>query len=111
MRRRPKGTGLGGTDYRDGALERIRESHLLLSHGYFAGSVYLAGRGVEGMLRALIWLSDAELRRRQKSLETGHDLRELLTAVRDLGLLRPDGRDELEAAVQRVGRLWVNNLR
>ena len=49
---------LGGADYRDGALERLQESEMLLVAQSFAGSVYLAGRSVEGMLRALIWRRD-----------------------------------------------------
>ena len=45
-------------------------------------------------------------------MDTGHDLRELLAHVRDLGLLDADRRDErFAAAVQRVGRLWFNNMR
>ena len=64
------------------------------------------------MLRAVIWDRDAAVRRGARSLDTGHDLRELLAHVRDLGLLDADRRDErFAAAVQRVGRLWFNNMR
>jgi len=85
---------------------------MLLVAQSFAGSVYLAGRSVEGMLRALIWRRDVGIQQGKKSLETGHDLRELLVYVRNLGLLRAEGRDEeFEARVQRVGRLWSNDLR
>jgi hypothetical protein len=64
------------------------------------------------MLRAVIWMSDADFRQGKKSLDTGHDLRQLLTAVRDLGLLRSHDEDaNLQASVQKVGRLWYNNLR
>jgi hypothetical protein len=103
---------LGGADYRDGALERLQESEILLIGQSFSGSIYLAGRSVEGMLRALIWRRDVGIRQGKKSLETGHDLRELLVYVRNLGLLRAEGRDDrFEAKVQRVGRLWSNDLR
>ena len=102
----------GGADYRQGALERLNESQILLRESYFGGCVYLAGRAVEGMLRAVIWTTDIEIQQGKKSLETGHDLRQLLAIVRDLGLLHDGGRDdELEVHVQTVGRLWMNNLR
>lgn len=68
----------GGTDYRDGALERLRESEMLLVAQKLAGSIYLAGRAVECMLRALIWRRDVDVQRGRKSLDTGHDLVQLL---------------------------------
>jgi hypothetical protein len=107
-----KSPGFGGDDYRRGALERLQEAETLLGKEQFSGSVYLAGRGVEGMLRAVIWINDPDIRRGRKPLATGHSLPELLTLIRNLGLLRGDGRDEaFEASVQRVGRLWFNNMR
>jgi hypothetical protein len=44
----------GQKHYREGALERLDEASLLLRAQQFAGAIYLAGRAVEGMLRALI---------------------------------------------------------
>jgi hypothetical protein len=46
---------LGGSDYRSGAHDRIEESRLLMLGNRFGGSVYLAGRAVESILRATIW--------------------------------------------------------
>jgi hypothetical protein len=110
----PKGARkLGFATYRDGALERIGEAYHLLRAEHFAGAIYLAGRAVEGMLRALIWRNDLHVQFGQ-TLETGHDLREMLKLVRNLGLLHEsstDERDQLEVQVVRVGRLWYNNLR
>lgn len=59
------------------------------------------------------WQSDSEGRRpAAKSLDTGHDLGQLLTNVRNLGLLRAAGPgDPLTAHVQHVARLWYNNMR
>ena len=112
MSKKPKGSEFGGTDYRDGASERLREAQLLLSQEHFAGSIYLAGRGVEGMLRAVIWICDPEIQQGKKSLETGHDLRRLIALIRDRGLVSPGGRDdELSAAIQHISRLWTNDLR
>lgn len=103
---------LGAESYRHGALERLAEAFLLLRAEKLAGGVYLAGRAVEGMLRAIIWRAEPEVQQGKKSLETGHDLRLLLTKVRNLGLLRHgDRNDELDEQVQHVGRLWFNNLR
>jgi hypothetical protein len=103
---------MGEADYRKGALDRIGESYILLRAEAFGGSVYLAGRGAEGALRAVLWKADSEIQQGKKSLDTGHDLRRLLTNVRNLGVLHAGGPDDpLVAAVQRVARLWYNNMR
>jgi len=104
---------INGDDYRKGALERLVDAFILLRTAQFAGSAYAAGRAVEGMLRAVIWKRDAAVQKGTKSLGTGHDLRNLLTHVRNLGLL-PESRprdEELELNVQRIARLWFNNMR
>lgn len=107
-----KSKAMGGADYRKGALDRIGDAYILLRAEAFAGSVYLAGRGAEGALRAVLWHADPGMQQGKKSLDTGHDLRRLLTNVRNLGLLRTGGPDDpLIAAVQRVARLWYNNMR
>src|SRR5688572_4349187 len=112
MSKKPQSGTLGGSDYRRGALERLQDAQTLLFQDRFGGTIYLAGRAVEGMLRAVIWYSDVEIQQGKKSLETGHDLRDLLMLIRRLGLLRTDGGDdEFEARVQRVGRMWFNNMR
>src|SRR3954467_13258207 len=112
MSKKPASALFGGSDYQRGALERLHEAHTLLYANQLAGTIYLAGRAVEGMLRAVIWQRDEGIQQGRKSLETGHDLRELLLLIRRLGLLRPDGSDdEFENDVQRVGRLWFTNLR
>ena len=77
----------GEKQYRRAALERLEEAGVLLRRGFLGGAVYMAGRGVEGSMRAVIWRKDAEIRGGRKSLETGHDLRELLALVQQLGLL------------------------
>jgi len=104
---------LNGEDYRKGALERLSDARILLDTGQLAGSASNAGRAVEGMLRAVIWKRDPDVRTGQKSLVAGHDLRELLTHVRNLGLLSSFERQEdgLEELVQQIGRLWFNNMR
>lgn len=102
-----------GDDYRKGALERLSDARILLRANQHAGSAYAAGRAVEGMLRAVIWKRDDDVRKGIKSLDTGHDLRELLTRVRNLGLLTepPARRDALHQDVQQIARLWFNNMR
>jgi len=107
-----QGARFGEADYRQGARERIGEAYTLLCNEEFSGSVYLAGRGVESMLRAVVWKNDPDIQQGKKSLETGHDLRQLLTMVSNMGLLQDGGRDdEFTSNVQKVGRLWFNNLR
>jgi HEPN domain-containing protein len=103
---------LGEADYRQGAMERMEDARVLLERQALAGSVYLAGRAVEGILRAAIWRHDKEIRSGRKSLETGHDLRELLSLVRSLGVIHDfELNAELSATLQRIGRPWSNNMR
>src|SRR5438067_11585536 len=103
---------MGEADYRSGARDRIGEAFVLLQAEEFGGSAYLAGRGAEGALRAVLWKTDPEIQQGKKSLDTGHDLRRLLINVRNLGLLRAGGPDDpIIAAVQHVARLWYNNMR
>jgi len=113
MAQKTKSGRFEGEDYRKGALERLNDAYILLRAGQFSGSASDAGRAVEGMLRSVIWKRDADVRAGKKSLETGHNLRDLLTHVRNLGLLssaepKDDGLDE---QVQRIAQLWFNNMR
>ena len=103
---------IGATDYRNGARERLLEAYVLLKSEMFAGSAYLGGRAVEGMLRAVIWKADPDYGTGRKSLETGHDLAQLLRVARDLGVLQTQGmRESIPGHVQKVSRLWWNNMR
>jgi hypothetical protein len=106
------GGNLGGDDYRRGAIERLNDARILMRAEQFAGSVSDAGRAVEGMLRAVIWKRDRDVQTGRKSLETGHDLRELLVHVNNLGMLSTsESDDDLKEQVQHIARLWFNNLR
>ena len=112
MTRPATSSEFGAASYRQGAWERLEEARVLLNAQRFAGCIYLAGRGVEAMLRALVWKADLEYQRGAKSLETGHDLRALLTLVRNLGLVHDGAAGQrFTATIQRVSRLWSNNLR
>lgn len=103
---------IGSVDYRRAGLERLNDSGILLRQESYAGGIYLAGRAVECMLRAVIWSIDDEIRAGRRSLDAGHDLRELLTLVANLGVLPKDAhRNRLAADVNYVGRLWFNNMR
>jgi hypothetical protein len=90
----------------------VVEAQHLLRAKWFAGAIYLAGRGVEGMLRAVVWKRDVQIQLGRKSLETGHDLRDLLVEIANLGLLRRNDRDEqFRAHVHQISRLWFNDMR
>jgi hypothetical protein len=103
---------IGREDYRLGGLERLKDSGQLLRSGSYAGCIYLAGRAVEGMLRAVVWKADAGYSTGKKSLDTGHDLKKLLQLVANLGILQEgEHRKELASNIQYVARLWFNNLR
>jgi hypothetical protein len=103
---------LGESDYLHGGLERLEESGILLRNGRYAGSVYLAGRAVESMLRALIWKNDPQIKSGRKSLDTGHDLREMLANAIQLGVLSDcEYRMVIADGIQKIARLWLNNMR
>jgi hypothetical protein len=104
---------LDGEDYRRGALERLDDAGRLLRQDRLGDAIYLAGRAVEGMLRAVVWLHDLDVAQGRKSLDSGHQLPELLQSVADLGLLRAGGdRDQaLRDSVQVIAQQWFNNLR
>jgi hypothetical protein len=103
---------IGGEEYRRGAMERLAESSLLLRYEKFGGSIYLAGRAVETALRAVIWLHDPDYAVGRKTLATGHNLLELLRFVRDLGALEDkEIRGKIFGYVERISRLWWNNMR
>ena len=103
---------IGESDYRSGARERLEDARLLLAQERFSGAIYLAGRAVEGMLRAVIWKSDPAYRSGTKSLETGHDLRELLKLARSITSLRNAKLwDAINDHVANVAGLWSNNMR
>ena len=64
------------------------------------------------MLRAVVWRREPEIQQGRKSLDTGHDLRDLLALVENLGLLTAGGGDEeLKGRVFRVSQRWFNNMR
>ena len=103
---------IGETDYRNGAKERLKEAFVLLRQEWFAGSIYLAGRAVESMLRAMVLNRDPEYATGKKSLDTGHDLRQTLMLVGNLGVFREQNqRESIAANVEKVWRLWSNNMR
>jgi hypothetical protein len=103
---------IGGFDYRSGAQDRLEDASILLRNGLFGGSVYLGGRAVEGMLRAVIWESDYEYALGKKTLDTGHGLRDMLDLIRDLGVFGDSGiPNSMSEHVQMIARLWTNNMR
>ena len=61
---------LDGQAYRKGALERLDDAGHLLRQERLGDAIYLSGRAVEGMLRAVIWHHDQDVREGRKSLET-----------------------------------------
>ena len=103
---------IGESDYRNGARERLEEASILMQREQWAGCVYLAGRAVESMLRAIIWKGDPDYATGKKHLRTGHDLRDMLKLTRKLNAIREDmTMESISAQVQKVARLWSNNMR
>jgi HEPN domain-containing protein len=95
---------LSAADYFRGALLRLDEAQRLYEAERFVGAVYLGGRAVEALLRAMLWLHGGEQ-------EIGHDLRKLLRRAGSLGL--PSARDEARIldSLQVLAPVWHNNLR
>ena len=105
-------TAIGGIDYREGVKDRLFDAYLLLKQKQYGGSIYLAGRAVEGMLRGVIWQSDPEYATGRKSLETGHALRDMIKLIGNLSALqRHPLRESITSDVQKIARLWSNNMR
>jgi hypothetical protein len=91
-------------EYYDAAMLRYDEARALYLAERFVGAVYLAGRAVEAVLRAIHW-------RKHQRLECGHDLRELLADVGELGFLTPRDDDRLTDRVNEIAVVWNNDLR
>jgi len=95
---------LGSEDYREGSLLRLKEAQTLSDNAHWVGAIYLAGRAVEAIFRSL-------LRQQSKKLETGHDLKQMLTRARFLMSLSETEDDKLNEAVNEVATVWRNDLR
>lgn len=98
------GLNLGADTYRAGAFERLSDATELLAAKRYVACIYLAGRAVEGMFRALVCLKTREF-------DTGHDLRRLLKRAGSLGVLSDPDRDRLNEDLDRVAIAWQNQLR
>ena len=96
--------GLGSEDYRDGALGRIGDARVLWDEERWAGTIYLAGRAVEGLLRSLLWRVTHEQ-------EIGHDLRQLLTKARSLGVVTSEDQTRILDSINEIAVIWHNDLR
>jgi hypothetical protein len=60
----------------------------------------------------MIWKHDHEISSGRVALETGHDLRDMLHRVLDLGVIKEvEYRAALSDNIQYIARLWINNLR
>lgn len=94
---------LQALDYREASLQRLEEAIVLYENKRWVGAVYLAGRAVEAMFRALLW--------RRGERDVGHNLRTLLARVGQLGLLTEHDREHLIDRVNDVAIVWNNDLR
>jgi len=95
--------GLGPQDYREGAKARLEDARALYDKKQWVGSVYVAGRAAQAMLRSLL--------ARGGNMEVGHDLRHHVKRVRSLGMLQRDGDEQIEDAVNELVVIWRNDLR
>ena len=96
--------GLGSQDYRYGALSRLKDAQALRTQECWAGAIYLAGRAVEGLLRSILW-------RQTREQEIGHDLRQLLTKARSLGVATSQDENRILDSLNEIAVVWHNDLR
>lgn len=90
------------TEYRDAALERMRDARELKRLERYPLAMYVAGVAVECMLRAF--------RHRDRPHDSHHDVVALL-AVCDRERLGEPAWAKLRGHVQTVHLLWLNNFR
>ena len=95
---------LGSEDYRYGALSRLKDAQTLRDQRRWVGSIYLAGRAVEALLRSLLWANTREQ-------EIGHDLRQLLTRARSLGMVKAEDESHIQDALGELAVIWHNDMR
>ena len=98
------GLRLGSKDYRYGALSRLEEARTLRDNERWVGTIYLAGRAVEALLRSLLWVKTREQ-------EIGHDLRKLLTRARFLGVVKTEDEKRILDSLGDIAVIWHNDLR
>lgn len=91
------------SDYYAGALRSLEDARTLYDHNRWVGCVYLAGRSVQALFRAL-------LRLKSRHLVAGHDLRELHKQLQIGGVFMP-AEESLEHRLNEVVVVWHNNLR
>ena len=98
---------IGSADYRRAATARLEDARMLQSSEHWSGATYLAGRGVEAMLRAVIL-------KRSDRIDSGHDLKHHLKSARRLGMLTEDearGGGRINDALNELAIVWQNNRR
>ena len=95
---------IGSEDYREAALLRMSEAERLREASEWIGSIYLAGRAAEAVLRSLYWL-------KTRQQDTGHDLKALLKRVFVLLPFPADLEKRLDDAVNEIAVVWRNDLR
>ncbi len=98
------GLRLGAQDYRYGALSRLEDARILRGQECWAGSIYLAGRAVEGLLRSLLWAKTREQ-------GIGHDLKQLLKKARSLGVVNAEDDERIQDSLNEIAVIWHNDMR
>lgn len=94
-------------DYRRAALARLSDARCLYQGDHWSGAVYLAGRAVEAILRALIL-------KKSDRIDSGHDLKHHLKSARRLGMLTDDearGGGRINDHMNELAIIWQNNRR
>jgi HEPN domain-containing protein len=95
---------LGGKDYLEAVQLRLDEANQLYDSERWVGSVYLAGRAVECLLRCLLWSPTT-------TMEVGHDLIDALDRIRRNRLLSDELLDQVTNCASDITVVWQNNLR
>ena len=91
-------------DYVNAARERLRNANILYDAAEYSFALYAAGVAVEALLRAYIF-------RLEPKLETGHNLKLLLSASNIDNLATPAESQRIITAIITLYQRWSNNLR
>lgn len=98
---------IGPEDYRRAAIARLGDARCRNDAGQWSGAVYMAGRAVEAILRALIL-------KRSDRLESGHDLKHHLKSARRLGMMTDEEAREgtgINDHLNELASVWHNDRR
>ena len=90
--------------YRNASHARLEDARILADHAQWSGSIYIAGRATEAMLKSL-------LRSHSDQDDTGHSLRDMLKHLTMTQIFTSRDYNCIAIPLSEIARLWGNDLR